>query len=95
MSYGIGIQMASGSSRGREWEALRKRVLDRDGWTCSYCGKPLEGADAQADHITPKAEGGQDTLLNLTASCASCNNAKGAKVLIRTNYYNPRWLDRL
>lgn len=87
--------MAKNSSRGQDWEALRLAVLNRDGWTCVYCGKGLVGSDAQADHLQPKSEGGADALWNLVASCALDNQRKGARVLQRTPYFNPTWLSSL
>jgi 5-methylcytosine-specific restriction protein A len=87
--------MAKGSASGAEWDALRLKVLNRDGWVCTSCGKHLEGSDATADHITARANGGPDALWNLVAMCRSCNAQKGARVLVRQNYFNPKWLDRL
>lgn len=87
--------MSKQSSRGSTWEALRKRVLDRDGWTCVYCGKPLEGDDATADHITPKDAGGEDAEWNLVASCRADNGRKSNKVMIRMPWFNRTWLDAL
>lgn len=87
--------MSQHSSSGPEWDALRLRVLDRDGWMCSYCGKHLEGRDATADHLLAKANGGEDTMTNLIAACRSCNGTKGANELVRVSGFNPRWLDHL
>jgi len=87
--------MSTLSSKGTAWEATRLRVLDRDAWTCQYCGKHLEGADATVDHLTPKAKGGTDDTWNLVASCRKDNGQKQDKVLARMNWYNTEWLDRL
>lgn len=80
--------MANTSSRGARWNALRKACLERDGHICAYCGREA----TTADHIIPKKAGGKDELANLVAACRSCNSSKGAKMLARTNYFNPRWL---
>lgn len=85
--------MSRHSSRGKAWEALRLRVLERDGWVCHYCTKQLQGDDATADHIVPKESGGRDEESNLVAACRSCNSAKKDKALIRVTWLNPRWLD--
>lgn len=87
--------MSKQSSRGTSWSALRQRVLDRDGWVCAYCGKPLIGSDATADHITPKDNGGEDADWNLVAACLACNGRKSNKVIIRMPWFNTAWLDRL
>lgn len=87
--------MSQHSSRGPEWDALRLRVLNRDGWICAYCGKALEGSDATADHVIPKDAGGEDDEANLVAACRSCNGTKTNKVLVRMPWFNTAWLDGL
>lgn len=60
--------------------ALRRKVLERDGYVCQKCGKPLPGGrGAHIDHIRPVARGGRTELTNLQALCARCNESKGAK----------------
>jgi hypothetical protein len=54
-----------------EWQALRKRVLERDRHQCHYCGR--EGN--QADHVIPRKKGGGDALENLVCCCSWCNGA--------------------
>lgn len=54
---------------------LRGAVLDRDGWTCSYCG----GEATEVDHIEPRARGGATTPANLVATCRPCNKGKGIR----------------
>lgn len=89
--------MSEQSSRGTAWDATRKRILDRDGWLCQYCGKDLtqEARDATADHIIPKDSGGTDEDSNLVAACRTCNGRKSNKVIIRMPWFNPAWLDSL
>lgn len=86
--------MSEQSSRGPVWEATRKRILDRDGWLCLYCGKDLtlEARDATVDHIIPKDLGGTDDDSNLVASCRRDNGIKSNKVMIRMPWFNPAWL---
>lgn len=71
-------------------EALRWDVLNRDEWTCHYCGRELltawEAAQQgrrcdqyEVDHIVPVAEGGENVLENLVAACLSCNRSKCAR----------------
>lgn len=52
-----------------EWRRLRQRVLERDHWTCQYCG----GSAHQADHVIPRTKGGGDSEFNLVAVCRECN----------------------
>lgn len=70
-------------------------VLNRDAWTCVYCGKHLEGSDATADHIVALVNGGTDDAFNLVAACRTCNGTKSDKELVRTFYLNQRWLTEL
>lgn len=83
--------MAIGSSRGSTWEAIREQVLQRDNYTCVYCGNEA----TQADHIIPKSLGGKDELSNLVAACLRCNSTKGNKTNIRLNYYSSRFRGKL
>ena len=83
--------MSKYSSRGDRWNKTRGRVLARDNHTCTYCGREAD----TVDHILAKANGGTDEESNLVASCNECNGRKGAKVLVRTAYFHPRWLDHL
>jgi len=75
--------MSKLSSQGAKWDAVRLYVLNRDGWLCAYCNKHLEGADATADHIVPKAAGGTDDAWNLVASCRTCNGRKQDRLIER------------
>lgn len=83
--------MSSQSSSGRPWQRLRAAVLARDNYTCVYCGR--EATDA--DHILPKAKGGEDALYNLVAACSDCNGQKSDKLDVRLNWYDESWLTSL
>jgi hypothetical protein len=76
----------------RIWEARRQQdrslrlrflVLERDGFTCRYCGrKPVEhGVILHVDHIFPASKGGATTFENLITSCGDCNLGKGDVIL--------------
>jgi len=65
---------------GGKWQAVRKKVLTRDGNRCQI-GLPLICTiDATCvDHITPVAWGGEWwDLANLRAACQPCNQQLGA-----------------
>ena len=79
------------SSDSAAWKRVRARVLQRDAHTCGYCGREA----TTVDHIVARKNGGTDDEANLIACCRSCNSAKGAKVMVRTAWFNPDWLDRL
>lgn len=83
--------MSKLSSRGPQWQAIRKAVLERDGYVCAYCGREA----TTADHVIPKASGGMDTMDNLVAACLECNGRKRDQLVSRVSGFNPRWLDGL
>jgi 5-methylcytosine-specific restriction protein A len=58
---------------GRRWQATRQRILERDHFTCQYCGA---GGELVVDHIVCRSAGGSDADENLVAACKSCNEAK-------------------
>lgn len=80
--------MSRHSSRNSAWTKTRARILHRDAHTCGYCGREA----TTVDHIIARANGGTDEDANLIACCTPCNSSKGAKVITRTNYYDPEWL---
>ena len=58
----------------RQYKKQRLVVLERDGYTCAYCGQDAD----QTDHVIPISKGGHPTdLLNLVACCRRCNISKG------------------
>lgn len=81
------------------WSAQRKRVLDRDHWTCVYCGVPLDGehnspTSATVDHVQAIVLDPDRTYSDdeLVACCRAENGRKQDKSLLRTNFYSPAWL---
>ena len=72
-------------NRGAISQRTRAEVLDRDGYTCQWCGlaagdtDPLTGrrVQLQMGHIKDKALGGTDDISNLRTLCRTCN--QGAK----------------
>lgn len=62
-----------------EWTLVRRRIFERDNYTCAYCGE--RGGNLQCDHIVPVTRGGSNEDENLTTSCAQCNMSKGALLI--------------
>ena len=63
-----------GTSYAAPYPANRAIVLDGDP-ACTWCG----AAATEADHVRPLCLGGTHDLDNLTPSCSSCNQKRGAK----------------
>ncbi len=63
---------------------LRFKILKRDNFTCSYCGRNVkeDKIKLQADHIIPKSKGGNDDEDNLITSCYECNFGKRDVLII-------------
>lgn len=76
-----GTRWAGGSRHergyGTEWDKIRIKVLERDGWLCqcSQCrgGDLRVMAANEVNHIKPKAAGGSDDMWNLQAVSAACH----------------------
>jgi 5-methylcytosine-specific restriction endonuclease McrA len=70
---------------------LRRRlcalVLDRDAYTCRWCGGPA----STVDHVVARANGGTDSLDNLAAACLPCNSVRGAAVANDRPEPSRRW----
>lgn len=62
-----------------EWSKLRKKIFDRDGYICAYCG--VKDVKFHIDHIIPISRGGRNELANLCVACQPCNHSKYNKTL--------------
>ncbi|WP_370037133.1 HNH endonuclease [Brevibacterium epidermidis] len=80
--------MATSRTGTGKWKRVRaeaiKRARDNGLTRCPSCRTPLDYEwskrpnSAEADHITPHARGGTDTLDNVQVICRLCNQTKGA-----------------
>ena len=63
--------------------SLRFDVLEKDNFTCQYCGAKAtdENVLLEIDHIIPVSKGGDNNIENLITSCKKCNIGKSAKKL--------------
>jgi 5-methylcytosine-specific restriction endonuclease McrA len=52
------------------YEALRQRILLRDGWRCQSCGTM---ANLEVHHQRFRSQSGCDTEENLITLCAACH----------------------
>lgn len=55
-------------------KAFRKYILQRDNYTCYFCGQYGD----TIDHIVPRAKGGHTTPVNCVTACHECNQNKAA-----------------
>lgn len=55
------------------YQRVRKQVLERDYFTCHYCG---QGPANTVDHLIPISKGGSDEAFNMVACCIQCNSSK-------------------
>lgn len=64
---------------------VRNRILERDNYTCQYCGAKLEWSELHVDHIVAKSKGGSNKDENYITACARCNSSKCDKSLSAYN----------
>lgn len=62
-------------------QKLRFSILQRDHYTCQYCGAKAPDVELQVDHIEPVCAGGPDHPSNLITSCVDCNQGKAGRIL--------------
>lgn len=79
--------------RTKKWS--RRGVLERDNYTCIYCGASayrdgIDKSDFTIDHILPRSLGGKSTWVNTASSCYKCNHLKGDRRLAETGL-KPKW----
>ena len=70
LRLGAGIKRRYNSTY---YQRVRLEVLQRDYYTCHYCGV----AEANTvDHLIPISKGGTDEASNMVACCIKCNSSK-------------------
>lgn len=56
--------------------ASRRGILERDNYTCQYCGNRFPEKQLNLDHVFPESRGGKSNWQNLVCSCLTCNSLK-------------------
>ncbi|OUP60098.1 HNH endonuclease [Faecalitalea cylindroides] len=60
---------------------LRKKIKERDHYTCQMCGKYMpDEVGLHIDHIIPISKGGKTIPSNLQVLCSKCNGRKSNKM---------------
>ena len=62
--------------RGKIARSIRRRVYQRDRFTCQFCRCRLAPADLTIDHLVPVDRGGLDEITNYVSCCRPCNQKK-------------------
>jgi 5-methylcytosine-specific restriction endonuclease McrA len=62
-----------------EFQDLHRRVLQRDGWRCQFCGSR---AELQVHHVRSRAQLGPDIEENLITLCYRCHGALHLHLLL-------------
>ena len=57
----------------------RRNLFARDRNRCQYCGRIFPTCDLSIDHVTPRAQGGDESWENLVCACIRCNARKGGR----------------
>jgi 5-methylcytosine-specific restriction endonuclease McrA len=56
------------------WDELRRKVLERDGYRCRRCNANLRGVFyREVHHIIPLSRGGTNLMSNLISLCSDCH----------------------
>ena len=56
--------------------AVRKKIFERDSYTCQYCGRSAPDVVLEIDHIIPINKNGTNDPQNLITCCLECNRRK-------------------
>jgi hypothetical protein len=74
---------AGRAPRPRPVSRRRHEIFTRSGGACHYCRAPLTlDGSWHAEHMVPRALGGDDGPANLVAACAPCNLAKSDRTAL-------------
>jgi len=70
---------------------VRFAVLERDGFTCQYCGRGVkDGVKLEVEHLRPRSKGGTNEYINLVTSCQECNLGKSDVLLSQRQEYKQK-----
>lgn len=61
--------------------SVRFDILERDHYTCRFCGRRAPETELEVDHVQPRSKGGSDAPANLVTACRDCNRGKGDRLV--------------
>ena len=81
-----------------KWKTFRRAYIDtHKPDSCAACNTPLgDGFDLTLDHNPPLTKTGGSNAFDeasIVVLCRSCNSKKNNRLMLRTNYSNPKLLD--
>lgn len=62
--------------RGRISRTTRRKVYERDEFTCQFCQRQYSPTKLTIDHLVPLDRGGLDEITNYITCCQTCNQKK-------------------
>jgi hypothetical protein len=73
-----------GMTKARESLGTQRRfsILERDAFTCLFCGARPGNDRLHVDHFYPHSRGGSDHDNNLGAACDRCNAGKSDRIIV-------------
>lgn len=83
LSEVVKFKKSAAGQRALMTSALRREILQRDGYTCKKCGASIQNEPnllLEIDHIVPISKGGLTAKSNLQTLCWRCNRRKGSKM---------------
>lgn len=85
LSEKIKFNKSMAGQRALMTSSLRKKIMERDKYTCKMCGNSIlkePNLLLEIDHILPLSKGGLTVEDNLQTLCWRCNRSKGAKIIL-------------
>ena len=80
-----------------EWKRFRANYIKAHRPdSCEACSKPVSGFDLTLDHNPPLTKTGGSNALDeasIVVLCRSCNSRKNNRLMMRTNYSNPKLVE--
>lgn len=74
------LRYVPGPGRRAIRRAVRRLVIERDGFICGICANEVDPSDVHLDHIVPVSLGGGNDPENLRVTHSLCNIRRGARV---------------